>query len=968
MSENTPAATGGQMTTARLANDGTRIAFATSEDVMDSPGVTYAIEVQDQGDWQPMHTMPFAQHWFALRADRADPVTLTPGWFPGEEATNFAAFHTDHSDGGHDVFAAGERMDLVLQQLEQSGPNQVTCRTADGALDVSWRLADDGRIEVAFTFIPPGSGYWSIGFQAFAGLPEEDVSAIFAGPFLTERRFPIVAGVLPEGWIPAPFTLVETQAGGAPVTWGLCVHPEEGGWHWGDVSESRYAIGARNEHGQIHPQIFAPVLGNAGSWRERGEAIQFRMLLHAQSGSWWNAYRTIVKDVYGVRSYRENIYGSLTDAVHNMATLLKDDTFSGWMERGRGLLNIEHRGGVKLASPAAVLSAGLVTGDDELLESRAKPILEYSISRSHYGFTWELGSETVGQEHVRQAFEDLGGPAWDAPVLVALHQLSRGYTPALASLALDRADGIGDFYIRRSDFQVSLSIYHLTADRAWLQRACEQADAYIGRCIDEPATDLVEGQRFLIHIGSDWMSLLDLWEATGEKRFLDAAEKGARWFATMLWVGPVPDEERATAPTATISQDEAEKRLNAFHQHMYNSHSSSGSWIRDLVSYPRGKGDIVQETVPAWVTSPVGMSFEAWCTYRGRMAQNPGWAAYLLWIARATGDGLFRDLAENSIVGRFTNYPGYYSYMPTVASLKPDFPYLGPMDLTSIYYHHIPPQMGLALDYLIEQAADRSGGRIAFPEVRDDSYVQFRHHLPGHAPGRFFDMDDAWVWMPAGVVEPDSHLVNWISVTNGDGTRFGIALSNSARRTVETTVRLNRDVLGLKGDDAPPLTVTDARGSIMSESGLEGNHIAVEIPPHGLVAVLIDGVRIEEPLHGYHDVRMAAASSFVTLAEDDPHLGTVRAAIVAMGPYAPAVYAFTTLKPDKVSRVVMTYQQEGETREAVCERFPFEFSIPLVRSPFAFQLSVIDHDGDRHDTRPAKLTRSVPTVKRGASS
>ena len=28
------------------------------------------------------------------------------------------------------------------------------------------------------------------------------------------------------------------------------------------------------------------------------------------------------------------------------------------------------------------------------------------------------------------------------------------------------------------------------------------------------------------------------------------------------------------------------------------------------------------------------MSFEAWCTYRGRMVQNPGWAAYLLRLAR----------------------------------------------------------------------------------------------------------------------------------------------------------------------------------------------------------------------------------------------------------------------------------------------------------------------------------------------
>ena len=146
----------------------------------------------------------------------------------------------------------------------------------------------------------------------------------------------------------------------------------------------------------------------------------------------------------------------MTDAVLNMVDLLKDDTFSGWMERGRGFLNIEHRDGVKLASPGAIASAALLTGDRDLMERRAQPVVEYSISRSHYGFTWAVGSKTVGEDHVRQAFEDIGGPAWDSPVLVALAQLSRGYTPALRQLALDQAAGISDFYIRRSDFQVSL--------------------------------------------------------------------------------------------------------------------------------------------------------------------------------------------------------------------------------------------------------------------------------------------------------------------------------------------------------------------------------------------------------------------------------------------------------------------------------------------------------------------------------
>lgn len=52
---------------------------------------------------------------------------LQSGRFRGEEEVNFAAFHTDASDGGHDVSMANERMDLVLEELGQAGPNKVTC-------------------------------------------------------------------------------------------------------------------------------------------------------------------------------------------------------------------------------------------------------------------------------------------------------------------------------------------------------------------------------------------------------------------------------------------------------------------------------------------------------------------------------------------------------------------------------------------------------------------------------------------------------------------------------------------------------------------------------------------------------------------------------------------------------------------------------------------------------------------------
>lgn len=931
---------------ARLADDAVHVDFFN-----DGDGVVYEIRLQTGEGWQPVHDRPFAMRAVVLRAERAEAPTLRPAWAPGQEETNFACFHTDRLDGGPDVFRAGECREVGLGRVEQVDETAVRCAAADGALTMTWRLADGGRIAVAAAFTPDRDGWYSVGCGAFAGLPPAAVRAVCAGPFLNERRFPVVPGVVPETHLPLPAALVETAVEGRPVIWALAADPADADWDWRDLADARYAIGAGNEAGEVQPHLFAPVLGGAGSHLRAGETSRFRFLLQATAGDWWTAYRALVRDLYEVRAYRENRYGSLTDAFHNMIALLKDEHFSGWSERGQGLLNIEHRHGVKLASPSAALSAALVTGDRDLLRTRALPVIAYSLSRSHYGFTWDFGSETVGQDHVRQAFEDVGGPAWDAPVLVALDQLARGYTPALGRLARAGGDGVQDFYIRRSAFQVSLSLYHLTDEERYLDRARAQADAYLAERIETPATDPVEGQRFSIHIGSDWISLLDLYEATDERRYLDGAVTGARWFATLLWTRPPPPRE---AETTTTSPDSLAADVP------YYWHDSR--WATDTVDYPRRAEDVSQETVPAWLVSPVGMTFEAWCTFRGRLIQNPGWAAYLLRLARATGDELFRDLADDGITGRFTNYPGYYQKFPIVAHLKPDFPYRGPMALTSIYYHHILPQIGLTLDYLVEQARDRSGGAIDFPAVRDDSYVHFRHHLYGHAPGRFFG-HDAWLWMPAGVVDPGSDLLNWIAAQAGD--RFFVALANTAPHAVSTTVRVDPGRLGIDQAGAQPVDVYRADGTSERRS-LRGGEILVEAPGRSLTALVIHGTRIDEPLHGYGPAAGEAANAWLTLAQDDARLGTVRAAAVAMGPADAVAYVFSTATPAQIDAAVLSYETPDGWREETCPRFPFEFCVPIADPgrPFRFRFGVVDREGRRHESGIGELTWAVGAGER----
>jgi hypothetical protein len=293
---------------------------------------------------------------------------------------------------------------------------------------------------------------------------------------------------------------------------------------------------------------------------------------------------------------------------------------------------------------------------------------------------------------------------------------------------------------------------------------------------------------------------------------------------------------------------------------------------------------------------------------------------------------------------------------PIVAQMRTDFPHLGPNGLSSIYYHHILPQLGLTLDYLVEQARYLSGGRIAFPAARDDSYVHFRHHLYGHAPGQFYGHEGTWLWMPRGIVALDSPLLNWIAAEAGD--RFCVALANSSGETVATTVRFDCARLGIDARGAYRVDVHRGEGGELRE--VRDGSLAVEVPPRGLVALVLHGAYIVEPLHGYGPVPATHETSraFSTLARDDAWLGTVRAAIVSTGPIGAVAHIFSTATPSRVVRAILTSQQGSKWEEAVCDRYPFEFSVPLVDSSATIRcrFTVVDREGHRHDSEVGELS------------
>jgi hypothetical protein len=269
------------------------------------------------------------------------------------------------------------------------------------------------------------------------------------------------------------------------------------------------------------------------------------------------------------------------------------------------------------------------------------------------------------------------------------------------------------------------------------------------------------------------------------------------------------------------------------------------------------------------------MTFEAIQTYRySGPTFNPAWAAHLLRLAHHTDDDLLRDIAHNAVIGRYTNYPGYYFRQHTVAPLKPDFPFTGPFDNSTIYYHHAPAQLGMTIDYLLAEHETRSLGQIRFPAAFEENFVWFRFRTYGHRPGTFYGDEGVWLWMPRGIVAVDNSQVNWISAEGGD--RFYLSLTNSSPDRQSVGVDFG-DAVGLIDEARVVTVIADGRARQLE---MTGRSLTVDVSGHGLTAVVLESVGpFDVPIHRSADPAPDGASTFNF--DDRTPIGAVHGILLA---------------------------------------------------------------------------------------
>ncbi|MDR6878821.1 cadherin-like beta sandwich domain-containing protein [Bacillus sp. 3255] len=814
---------------------------------------------------------------------------------------------------------------------------------------VTWSLAAERPI-LSYAFTPRTDGNYVIGYQSFTTERRADVTEVLSG---ARNRAKMTGTVESTGlWeLTAPMSLVEKpDASGSPFTYGLFIPAKQLPLQFeptGTANNQRLGMSLINNEGDVQPILYAPQYGTYSAMTA-GSTYRFDIGLYAEPGKTiYDAYSDILRSEYDYSAYRENVgSGSLNDAMYNMIELLKiepqgDDSVdyvpsqSGWWNRAKGFVDIENQDAIRTAASSVLLGAYYLTGDDQLYETRALPMLEHGVSRNERGWS-PKGAPVYGDPSLWK----MAAVPFDVSTISSFYDMTRGQNAGLHALGLEEYRFRNPDQFVRGPVIQPLMTYRMTGDSRYLQEATAAADAYIASDIDTPSTAIPDRNSFFYSYGKLWVEILELYEETKDPKYLAAAHKEAKRYASIFVARPVPGG-RITIPQPSPFRYDLAFRWSPESMYPYTR-----------TRLPEDEPGASMQ-VDSWVVSPTGMTFEAGNT-SAAYRMNAQEAPFMLRLASYTGDELLRDIAHNAVIGRYTNYPGYYYRGFIQSQQEPDFPLLGPIAGTSLYYHHAPAQLGQTMDYLVTEQMAKSNGSIAFPSVFETDFLWFKYHVYGSKPGTFYGNSDVWLWMPKGIISTDNKQLNWM--TGESGNRFYIGLSNESHQAQQATIDLNEQLIGFDPSLTYPVTIIRDNGQPES-AVMTGGQLQTSVSAQGLTAIIIDGMNIDVPLHRLPEQQDTSDKSYF------------------FDTYSPidAVKGMLLLKPDGTS--YNAYIQAKTTKSATLHYslnggasftalpdtiYPMEWSIPVgdPSQPFTYY---VESEGKQTQKRTLYFPNHVAT-------
>ena len=844
--------------------------------------------------------------WVAHAGAAADYAAVTRGAGIAGDGFDDSILDGDAEGRTANLFAAGENIAVRAtdSHLSADGRSITWSFPDDARFSLSATLtepADAARPVLSFTFTPKTEAWYSVGYRGAPATAATDLREVWQPLIWTEMRLPERPFLTASYMGPLPAALT-TRADG--TTTGVIADPVEIPFQPLPVFEnSRFGIALRDRDDRFRGMAFAPMLGGPGSKRGAGEKFSFKLHLVVTAETIPTHFETLARQLYGFSDFRRNDIGSLNTTLDNMIAYGLSD-YSWFIPELKGpSYSTDVPGSVKNVSSLNPLSVALVTDYPRAFTERGYPIAEFMLSREKTLFVLDPKMK------IQNPSRKMLGPNAPVSELAALHGITGGQifrtlaetriaTPAVAK-----------------NWRQWLALWENTGEQAHLDRAVALADAYLKRRYEKRITGFNDpdagGLFFWTSHAPHWIELVRLYEATNEKRFLEAAHEGARRFAMYIWMCPlVPDEQILVN----------EGGVAPFY------------WYLQRKGHTQMK--LPEELAPAWRLSEIGLTPESSGTSAGHraifMANHAPWMHR---ISQLTGDRFLHDIARHAVIGRYLNFPGYHiNTARTTAYEKADYP-LRPhkeLSVNSFHYNHIWPHMSILLDYLVADATARSEDRISFPSRYIEGYAYLKSRFLGDRPGKFYDLA-ADLWMPTGLVRSSNVELNHLSAR--EGATFAIALMNESPETQRATINLDLARFeGLSGATrAATVWVNNAPAAPLD---VVNGRFLVEVPPRGIVALTVPDARPR--LSAGRELR---AKSW-TQDYVEGKVGEVRSMILDFGPGRRNVYTYLREDDSKVKRAELEITIDGVTSKQRDDIYPFEWTTALTEDCKQVQVRV----------------------------
>lgn len=777
--------------------------------------------------------------------------------------------------------------------------------------------------EISFELIPKVEGYFSVVYIGAPSYSLSQISEIWQPMIWQEKRFPDNSYLTPSYHCPLPTTFLNDGTNTIGVLADSKYLPFS---PLPLLTNSQFGVALRDENGSAKTQIIAPILGGYLSKMTPNSTFNFKAKLVIEPINVQSTYEKLARQEFGFKDYRRNDIATLNEALDNIVdySLSKDALFVDSLKGCAYSTDVP--GAVKNVSSLNPLGLAILRNDKTMFDKRAYPLLEYMLSREKFLFT--LDSTQVIQSPSRK----LKGPVAPVSELTSLYNVFNKQNPLFIKLAIQESSKVRKRNLEVVEsgdtWQNSLHFYNATGDQSYLTNAVAGAEKYLANA--KANRDKFQNSYFFwTSYTNDFIGLFQLFEATGNKIFLNAAQEAARYYTMFSWMSPqIPDtmltvNKGGKAPMYWYLKSKG-------HKQMY---------------YP-------EEKVPAWRLSELGLTPESSGTMVGHRAIfMANYAPWLLKIGYYADDSFLQEVAKSAIIGRYRNFPGYHiNTERTSAYEKFDFPYhdFKEQSVNSFHYNHIMPMASMLVDYLISDAFVKSKGKIDFKGEFIEGYAYLQNTLYGSRKGAFYDDKDLQLWMPGKLLKTSDVELNYISAIKGSD--LYLAFLNQSDKKVNSLITLNDSLVTLNNARfATKGNKTWNKVEILNNKGFN-----VEVAPNGITVVKVQGVSSDQSF------QKQLLSEIEPVVNDliSVDFGNSKAMLFKFGNYSTRAYIYLQDDESKYSEVNLHYTSSDNVKHVIRDiAYPYEFtiSLPTQAKSFNFMLEGKNKNGEMVKSSPITL-------------